>query len=602
MSVLNPAPLEDENARREELAVRLAWLVNLRWIALALVLCAIMLVQILGLIRSPWPLELTVVVMILANASFHYAQRWRAQRSLRSLTAEALSQITLDIIGLGILVFFAGGLANPFIFYFTFHVVIASILLETKQAYVVAGFTTFVIATLGFLDYWGGLGSWPLQGPLHTEQQNTLSRLEKLFVTGTTFFFSAYFVTSIMETLRGRTREVRQLNADLAERVQRLAAAERLLSAEHDRARAIVECMEEGVVVVDVNGKLILANSAAEEFAHSDLPELLSQARAGSDPLNTGAPAEFDHDFQGRLFEITVSPVRLRTGENGAEPIGLVVVSRDVTERRSLEKQVLHAEKLHAAGSLAAGVAHELNTPLGTILGYAQMLLEDVTRGGATAYTKDLHAIEDQARRCRQIVQGMLDFARKSGGERETLAPGEIATKAIDLTAASLALRTIKVQLAPLPENLPLVKAARNELEQVLVNLITNAADAIDDARTCAALKDKPQGVVELSVALDSRTGQVFWAVEDDGPGVPQDLLSNIFEPFFTTKVAGRGTGLGLSIARRVAEDHGGELMVRKRVDGKTGARFELRLPAAEIPKRVSNRLLNLPELNKSAS
>src|SRR6185436_4997157 len=117
----------------------------------------------------------------------------------------------------------------------------ASILLEKHQAYAVAGLTTLIVASLGIVEHLEWLGSWPLQGPLHSEVQNFYSRTEKVFVTGTTFFFSAYFVTEIMENLRRRTREVRQLNADLAERVQRLALAEKQISAEHDRARAILE-------------------------------------------------------------------------------------------------------------------------------------------------------------------------------------------------------------------------------------------------------------------------------------------------------------------------------------------------------------------------
>ena len=265
-----------------------------------------------------------------------------------------------------------------------------------------------------------------------------------------------------------------------------------------------------------------------------------------------------------------------------------------LTERRSLERQVVHAEKLHALGNLAAGVAHELNTPLGTILGYAQMLLDDPNP------KTELKAIEDQARRCKQIVQGLLDFARTpphshlphSGGKpidavgraQEDCAPNELATKVRDLIAHSLKMRDIVLELDLCDPPPPPLRVAANEFEQVLVNLVTNAADAIEMAPAGSA-----NGTVERKVTIHTRqnNGTVTLAVEDTGPGVPAGLAEQIFEPFFTTKAAGRGTGLGLSIARRIVEDHEGRLIVTRRSDGKSGARFEVSLQSVKQEANV---------------
>ena len=135
----------------------------------------------------------------------------------------------------------------------------------------------------------------------------------------------------------------------------------------------------------------------------------------------------------------------------------------------------------------------------------------------------------------------------------------------------SLRMRGIALRLdLGIPEP-PRLNAAANELEQVLVNLITNAADALE----MADVKDDP--CVTLQTRADAN-GIVLLAVEDNGPGVPADIIPKIFEPFFTTKAAGKGTGLGLSIASRIIEDHKGRIDLAKRSDGKPGARFELRL------------------------
>ncbi|MCW8133860.1 MAG: hypothetical protein KIS92_26165, partial [Planctomycetota bacterium] len=623
----------EELARRDELAERLLWLINLRWIALAGVFVAVTLARLYEVVDRVWPLCGIATLMAALNLSFSALHRAYRDRTLRAVSSEALMQIAVDVIGLGLLIHYSGGLSNPFVLYFTFHVVIASILLDRRQAYVVAGLTSLVVAFLGLGEHLPGFESRPLHGALAAPEASSLSRLGLVFVIGTTQIFSAYFVTTIVERLRGRNRDVRRLNADLADRVERLASAEKKLKAEHARARAILECMDEGVVVVDLTGKVILANAAgmqnvvvalddtfqragvlvekaeserlaavkaegpppAAEHDHGGqacLTDALTRggklnaealAMLGADPPRAPrpvklrpppAPARVDLQRHGRHFENTVSGVHTDDGET----LGLVVVSRDITDRTLLERQVLHAEKLHAVGSLAAGVAHELNTPLGTILGYAQMLLEDP---GASQTRRDLTAIEEQARRCKKIVQSLLDFARKSGGGREETGAAALLAKAAELTRHSLEMRRIALEvdasaLEAAGAAATKVSVAAQEIEQVLVNLITNAADAIETLGETEC-KLRGGGLVRLSGAAGR--GGVRLCVEDNGPGVAEPIRPDIFEPFFTTKAAGKGTGLGLSIARRILEDHGGALELVARAHGQPRARFQLGQP-----------------------
>jgi len=599
MSLSAPAILstDEERSRRDELEERLRWLIRLRWIALGGVFFVIGLARWLGLVQSSTPLLITGAAMVVINVVFFIARVVRPDRTLRELSAEALLQIFVDVTGLGLLLFFAGGLSNPFVFFFTFHVVIAAILLEKRQAYSAALISTGVVVFLGLAEELGLSKSWPLQGLSNTQDLSALSRMGMVFALSTTQIISVYLVTAIMDRLRARTADVRRLNRDLEDRVERVAAAERRLAAEHQRARAILECMKEGVVVVDLEGRVLLANSAAQQSAVLALEETLKRTDLNAPATLPDAPKLAQIEIKGRFFENTLSAVRAASGET----LGLMVVSRDVTERRSLERQVTHSEKLHALGNLAAGLAHELNTPLGTILGYAQMLLEDRER-------TELKVIEEQARRCRKIVQGLLVFARKSSGERARCKPADLITKVRELLSHPMKMRGLTLEALPSSPFLPNVDVASDEIEQVLVNLVTNAADSIELARvaqpalalahagatsgeaTPATPPDSPQpisGMIRLAAGLDAR-GHVVLSVEDDGPGVPAELREQVFEPFFTTKEAGRGTGLGLSIARRIVEDHGGELALENRSDGLNGARFELRLPPASAVPRTS--------------
>ena len=542
-----------------------------------------------------------------------------------------------------------------------------TILLERRQAYFVAFMAAAIVAFLGFGEELGI--SAKVAGVLAEPSRGTLSRIGFVGAFGTTLIISVYLVTAIMDRLRTSTRDVRRLNADLADRVQMLAAAEKKLATEHQRARAILECMDEGVVVVDLKGKVLLANSAAQKSALLALQDTLKQtgcndpatgeafchgpnsgynllahhhhaevasAKNGAneqaaiqapgfsgaeqkaqdecpfgnpsacldEALSKGgmlcpatlallgadapkpdekpeltapaAPRRTQVELHGHTFENTVSAVRTGSvpGVSGGETVGLVVVSRDVTERASLERQVSHAEKLNALGNLAAGVAHELNTPLGTILGYAQMLLNDHSQ------TRELKAIEDQARRCKKIVQSLLDFARKSGGGRTDCSPNDLAVRVRDLMSHSLQMRGISMRLdLAIPEP-PKIRIAANEIEQVLVNLVTNAADALEFGALESGMSKTGVLGAEPSVTLQTRAdnGVALLAVEDNGPGIPAALGEKIFEPFFTTKEAGKGTGLGLSIASRIVEDHEGGIALTRRADGNSGARFELRL------------------------
>jgi len=234
---------------------------------------------------------------------------------------------------------------------------------------------------------------------------------------------------------------------------------------------------------------------------------------------------------------------------------------------KETQVQLIQSGKLAAVGTLAAGVAHELNQPLMVIRGYAQELLGD-ERIADAELREDLSRIEAQTTRMTAIISHLRDFSRQSKGTRQRTDLNQVVTQAFGFLDQQLRTRNIQVVQA-LDPALPPVWADPLQIEQVLLNLVTNARDAMEKV-------GKGVMVIRTEQAGD---GRVALSVTDSGQGIPPDLKARIFDPFFTTKEVGKGTGLGLSICHGIAEEHGGELRVESPVAEDRGARFTLVLP-----------------------
>ena len=242
----------------------------------------------------------------------------------------------------------------------------------------------------------------------------------------------------------------------------------------------------------------------------------------------------------------------------------LVLVERDISEESRLRDQLIHTERLSAVGQLVSGVAHEINNPLQSILGFTELLIETEQR---QQNRRDLEQIRTEAMRAGKIVRNLLAFVRRSSSERSL-------QNINDLIRSTLALRTYEFRTANIRlveqyhEDLPPVWVSPEEVQQVLLNLILNAEHVMRATRSGGT----------LTLRTDLVDGTVVADVWDDGPGVPAKLKGRIFEPFFSTKGVGEGTGLGLSIALGIAEAHGGMLSI---VPTASGACFRLALPAS---------------------
>ena len=357
----------------------------------------------------------------------------------------------------------------------------------------------------------------------------------------------------------------------------------RLKADEVERMRqfsdSILESLNDGLAVVDLEDRIVRWNSQFEQLfglprsaaAGRTLdtifePSFVESLRAARRDSPAGAvlfrvPLTSAHPDGARRLLVNVAAAPLRT--HSGETAGTIIIVEDITSRVQLEEQLQISEKMASIGLLAAGVAHEVNTPLTGISSYTQMLLDHADPDDPR--TKLLEKIERQTFRAAKIVNGLLNLAR----------PTQVETAPVDLNAVvndvlallEHQLRNGKIQVRKeLSSHAPIVEGIEYKLQQVLLNLFMNARDAM------------PRGGW-LSVSSRLEDGRATVEVSDTGSGIPTEHLSRIYDPFFTTKAIGKGTGLGLSITYGIVQEHGGTITCESAV-GK-GTRFLLMLPLA---------------------
>jgi len=249
---------------------------------------------------------------------------------------------------------------------------------------------------------------------------------------------------------------------------------------------------------------------------------------------------------------------------NAFNSMAASIQERDEQLRQRAQEEIMKSERLAMVGQLAAGVAHELNNPLGGILLFSGLLIQKAPPAGLMR--ENLERVQKEAKRCQNIVQGLLDFAREREPKIEAIDINDIAEKAINLFENQPIFHNIEVVKA-YQRGLPLIFADQAQIQQVLVNIIINAADAL-------------RGKGTLTITTRSAAEDVEISFSDTGKGIPPEHLDRVFEPFFTTKGVGHGTGLGLSISYGIVQRHGGDIKLFSRVN--EGSTFVVSLPKSE--------------------
>jgi signal transduction histidine kinase len=251
---------------------------------------------------------------------------------------------------------------------------------------------------------------------------------------------------------------------------------------------------------------------------------------------------------------------------------GYVIIIRDITKLKEAREQVIRAEKLASLGKLAATVAHEINNPLAAVLTYTRLMMKLMNRGRFTQerledIARYLSIMESETARCGEIAKNLLAFSRQSKITMETSGIKDIIEKTVALISHDLDMKNIQL-IKEIEPNLPKIKCSPRHIQQALLNLLSNASEAMPHggSLTVRAKHSKGNGFVEADIC-------------DTGCGIPEEDLKNIFEPFFTTKEEGKGVGLGLSVVHGIITRHNGSIEVES--DLQKGTVFRVRLPTA---------------------
>jgi PAS domain S-box-containing protein len=350
------------------------------------------------------------------------------------------------------------------------------------------------------------------------------------------------------------------------------------------RYRRLFEEAPQPLLIESWSGCILDANAAAARLYGWERDALIGHQASEVAELDAATVSQLAAELTERRRGVYHGTGRRADGSMFPQEVEIAVVAiggedallvqvRDLTEERRLQGELLQAQKTEALGQLISGVAHELNNPLSAIIAFSQLMQRD-DRLPPDVH-RDTELLMQEADRTRRIVQNLLDFARQRSPERRPTNLPELIERSLELHAYTIGIGRIEVARR-YREPLPAVDADPGQIQQLLLNLLVNAIQAIRGS--------KPSGTITIEAAVvtdperDDGPGRLRVSIADDGPGVPVAIRGHLFEPFFTTREVGQGTGLGLSVSYGIVASHGGRLWFEPGVDG--GSRFLFELPA----------------------
>ncbi len=382
---------------------------------------------------------------------------------------------------------------------------------------------------------------------------------------------------------------------ELQEKVAELQTSNMKLEANQRHIQGILNGITDVMVILSLDRRISSVNRVFFEMFEDESPigrpcyEVFRRLEKPCDPcpVETARTSNtvcrqlhiFPVGGRNRHFEITASPLRDAEGE----PCNILLLKRDVTLEKEYQAKYYQAEKMATIGSLAAGVAHEINNPLTAILGFTEALKrrlpklqKELPQEQWEDFDEYFEIILGECRRCQGIVQNLLDFGRKKSDAFLPVDLNVIVGDTLKLLQNHLKRYPgghVRLQLSQEPS---LVYGDSSQLKQILLNLLSNALDATEE-----------KGSIEVRT-FKCKEGWVGLAVEDSGYGIPAEHLGKLFEPFFTTKAAGKGIGIGLSTCYNIIQNHRGEILVCS--EQGQGSTFLVKFPLVDLEQKPPER------------
>lgn len=602
------SPVSGSDDRSELLYQKARFFIRLRWIAI-LVAIVLSYVSTRGLQILPvsnfQPLAVLFITLSAVNILFLMLlqQRWIPFRT------QIVLQVVVDLVVITVALHFSGGVENPLFMFYFLHLMIASILLDTRVAYAIAGLCCVLFCTMVFGEYGGVIAHYDLHqyGGTATIGDSTVeaSNPYSLFYgSGTSVAFSTmafmlvYLTTLAVKRLRDSEREARQKAEDLA--------------TEKKKLESVLDGSGMGYMLFDDQFRLKWCDERVKNwfadqqflegercsFVHSEpmrdqirtgsfSPDQLSEKKANTTnqnylvnterirgDLRTQIIRERRYECQdGDEHFLQFMTYPLYDDEGNLEQV--VELINDVTEKKMLEKQARHEDRMAKLGQMASGIAHEIGNPLSSI----RARLQRLERKFDEAFIQETaEFIDTEIGRLNRLIRDISSFARAPEPNTERCRLEEMIEETVNLL--SLDPRSSNVEIErQIDDDLPPFQASRDQLSQVFLNLGLNALDA---------MQEQEDG--RLNISAEHQDDEVEVAFSDNGEGIPEDLQYEIFTPYFSTKDREEGTGLGLSIAHSLVEAHNGSIEVES--EPGEGTTFTVRIPfvqSEEATRQISS-------------
>ncbi|MHC1729640.1 MAG: ATP-binding protein [Syntrophobacteraceae bacterium] len=346
--------------------------------------------------------------------------------------------------------------------------------------------------------------------------------------------------------------------------------------------RSLVESAEDFIFTLDGKGILLSVNSFTARFFGSNIDDIVGRSvRDLMDDevaermvqrirtvFETGKSVRYEfelkNEYSSAWINVNLMPLRDETSWVNA----VLCIARDITENKKLERQLVSSEKLASLGTLAAGVAHEINNPLGVILGFCDLLIR--TKEVGSPEYEDLKIIEQQGFYCKEITENLLSFTRQEDSDDSFANLNECLRETLRIVQHTLEMKGVELN-SDFGMSIPPIRGDCRQLQQVFLNLITNAVAAMDGG-----------GNISIVTRPDRKNSRAIIEIKDTGVGISKENLDRIFDPFFTTKPEGEGTGLGLFVSYGIIKKYGGTIECRSQTSGspddKCGTTFTIKL------------------------